>query len=181
MSGFVDLTGDSGNSDNDDGIDNSDFQAALEASLATHIPDRRGKERAAGGSCSKKAIECEGGSSSTASPRDLQNKRALDVQQGRPASQPRTEGSMEAHRKRPRSAGSTDKLAKASAPPLFRLISTPTDGPQSGTVSLSDLLSGEFTEALMTNYMVDMMLLLQAQPRIACVPITLVHGFKPNT
>lgn len=181
MSGLVDLTVDSGNSDNDDDVGDGDLQAALEASLATHIHDRRGKEQAAGASCSKSAVESKGGSSSTASSRDLQNKRALDVQQARPASQPRVDGSMEARRKRPRNVDSPGKLAKVSAPPLFRLISTPTDGPQSGTVSLSDLLSGEFTEALMTNYMVDMMLLLQAQPRIACVPITLVHGFKPNT
>lgn len=66
-------------------------------------------------------------------------------------------------------------------PPLFRLISTPSDGPGAGTVSLSDIFSGDFTEALLANYMIDLPLLLQAQPRLESVPVVLVHGFDENS
>lgn len=65
--------------------------------------------------------------------------------------------------------------------PLFRLLSTPSDNPGAGTVSLADLLSGQIIDAVLTNYMMDLELLLEAQPRLASVPTLLVHGFRANT
>lgn len=62
-------------------------------------------------------------------------------------------------------------------PPFFRLLSTSArDEAHNGSVSLRDLLSGEFQAALLSNYMMDLGLLVHAQPRLRCVPVVVVHG-----
>lgn len=61
-------------------------------------------------------------------------------------------------------------------PPLFRLLSSPNDTPSVGSVELADLLSGDFHEALLTNFMVDPQFLMDAQPRLRYVPWVLVCG-----
>lgn len=79
--------------------------------------------------------------------------------------------------KRPRSC--EEPFAK---PPLFRLLSTsPSDRARTGSVALEDLLSGQFSSALLCNYMVDMGLLVNAQPRLLSVPVVVVHGDKPGS
>lgn len=65
--------------------------------------------------------------------------------------------------------------------PLFRLISTPHDEPGAGTVSMADLLSGDFTELLLANFMIDITFLLDVQPRLASVPVVIVHGFEKGS
>lgn len=78
------------------------------------------------------------------------------------------------HVKRPRSWEEP-----SPQPPLFRLLSTsPSDRAHNGSVGLEDLLSGDFESALLSNYMVDMGLMLQAQPRLGSVPVVVVHGEK---
>lgn len=176
MSGFYDLTAESGDSDNDG--DDDDLQVAINASLLD-MNNQNSKP------CANTAVQSQGGSSSGSSfsANSRQNKRPLGAQQ-RAASESLQEASMEKHRKRPRgveSGGAANSSNLAKALPLFRLISTASDGPGSGSVGLKDLLSGAFTEALLSNYMVDMALLLEAQPRLESVPVIVVHGFKPNT
>lgn len=65
--------------------------------------------------------------------------------------------------------------------PLFRLISSPHDEPGAGTVSMADLLSGDFTELLLANFMIDIAFLLDVQPRLASVPVVIVHGFEKGS
>lgn len=66
-------------------------------------------------------------------------------------------------------------------PPLFRLLSTsPSDSARTGSVDLDDLLSGSFSSALFSNYMIDMGLLVNAQPRLRSVPVVVVHGDQPG-
>lgn len=66
-------------------------------------------------------------------------------------------------------------------PPLFRLLSSPNDTPSVGSVELADLLSGDFHEALLTNFMVDPQFLMDAQPRLRYVPWVLVCGDEDIT
>lgn len=176
MSSFYDLTAGSEGSDNDD--DDDILQAAINASLLD-MNNQNSRTDASS------AVQSEGGSSSGSnfSGNSRQNKRPLDAQRHAALESPQ-EVSISKQRKRPRSVESgeaTNSDSVEKAPPLFRLISTPSDGPGSGSVGLKDLLSGGFTEALLTNYMVDMALLLEAQPRLEYVPVIVVHGFKPNT
>ncbi|CAM9909655.1 unnamed protein product [Ascophyllum nodosum] len=65
-------------------------------------------------------------------------------------------------------------------PPLFRLMASPTDTLSVGSVGLADILSGDFHEALLTNYMVDSQILMDAQPRLRHVPWVLVCGDMDN-
>lgn len=96
----------------------------------------------------------------------------------RPSASSSTSNGTAAKRAKP----STDGGSRiATRPPLFRLVSTLDDGPEAGTVSLADILSGDFTEALIANYMMDVGLLLRTQPRLASVPVVLVHGFGKNS
>lgn len=86
------------------------------------------------------------------------------------------------HGKRPRTEPNKAVSKSCAPPPLFRLLSTSrSDGASTGSVSIADLLSGDFQEALLCNYMVDMGLLVDAQPRLGSVPVVVVHGDKENS
>lgn len=45
-----------------------------------------------------------------------------------------------------------------------------------GAVGIQDLLEGEFTRCLLTNYMFDLAWLFGECPRLTSVPVVLVHG-----
>lgn len=66
-------------------------------------------------------------------------------------------------------------------PPLFRLLSSRNDTPSVGSVEFADLLSGDFHDALLTNFMVDPQFLMDAQPRLRHVPWVLVCGDADTT
>lgn len=132
--------------------DDEDLQAAIRASLS---------ESGNGGGASS------GGSSST-------NDDSIGAGSGN-SKRPSSSNSGPVT-KRPRSS---EPVAK---PPLFRLLSTsPSDRTRTGSVALEDLLSGQFSSALLCNYMVDMALLVNAQPRLLSVPVVVVHGDKPGS
>lgn len=91
-------------------------------------------------------------------------------------------GMRRGHGKRPRSEPNKAVAKSGAPPPLFRLLSTSrSDGASTGSVSIGDLLSGDFQEALLCNYIVDMGLLVEAQPRLGSVPVVVVHGDKENS
>lgn len=137
--------------------DDEDLQAAIKASLSD-----------AGGG---------GGASSGGSPRINGNKVGAGVGNSKRPSSTNSSGQERlGNGKRPRSS---EPVAK---PPLFRLLSTsPNDRARTGSVAFEDLLSGQFSSALLCNYMVDMGLLVNAQPRLLSVPVVVVHGDKPGS
>lgn len=163
----IDLTGDS---------DDEDLEAAIRASLF-------GFSSGGGGSSA-----CSSSPSSGNTPIENSNstagkskRRLMHPSSSSPSSQGGETGRSHVN-KRPRSE--PDRAASESSipPPLFRLLSTsPNDGASTGSVSIGDLLSGDFQEALLCNYMVDMGLLATAQPRLQCVPVVVVHGDKENS
>lgn len=159
---MIDLTGDS---------DDNELEAAIRASLF-------GFGHGGGGSSA-----C----SSTPSSGDtlIENSNSAGESKKRPTKSSPSSHDAETrrtHGKRPRSEPSKEASKSAALPPLFRLLSTsPSDGASTGSVSIGDLLSGDFQEALLCNYMVDMGLLVAAQPRLRCVPVVVVHGDKENS
>lgn len=176
MSGFYDLTG---GSDGEGDVSDHDLQAAIDASLSDMIDRTTKTDQDHGGG----AIQNTGGTSaSSACGSSSTTPSVSSISKGKRPMRPSSDVSSgkESAGKRPRSADDGGEESRAK-PPLFRLISTPSDKRESGTVSLRDVLTGEFTEALLSNYMIDMALLVEAQPRLASVPVVVVHGFKPNT
>lgn len=134
--------------------DDDDLQAAIRASLS---------DSGYGGGASS------GGSSMT-------NDNNSSIGAGASNSKRPSASNTEPVAKRPRSS---EPVAK---PPLFRLLSTsPSDRARTGSVALEDLLSGQFSSALLCNYMIDMALLVNAQPRLLSVPVVVVHGDKPGS
>ncbi|CAM9293640.1 unnamed protein product [Scytosiphon promiscuus] len=156
MADQIDLTLDS---------DDEDLQKAIKASLS---------ETGKGGSGSTFSASCansndEVGRTSPASTAAVasKSKRRSDASSA--------VGDRQTSAKRPRSSGTS------ATPPLFRLLSTsPTDSARTGSVDLEDLLSGSFSSALFSNYMIDMGLLVNAQPRLRSVPVVVVHGDQPG-
>lgn len=99
-----------------------------------------------------------------------------------PSSSSDRAGKRRDHGKRPRTEPNKAISKSSTPPPMFRLLSTSrSDGASTGSVSIADLLSGDFQEALLCNYMVDMGLLVGAQPRLGSVPVVVVHGDKENS
>lgn len=164
----IDLTCDS---------DDEELEAAIRASL---FGSRGGG--AGSGACSSSASSSDGSGSveNSNSTAVKSNKRVM--QSSPPPSASSAGETQRGHGKRPRTE--PDKAASkiCARPPLFRLLSTSrSDGASTGSVSIGDLLSGDFQEALLCNYMVDMGLLVDAQPRLASVPVVVVHGDKENS
>lgn len=159
----IDLTAES------DG-DDHDLQAAIRASLHSTIDGGGGG--GGGSGC---------GGNATSDQNESFRKSATCTSSKRQKLRGPAEHETERKGKRPRVEKEHASSPSDQEPFLFRLISTPTDKAGSGSVSLADLLSGDFQEALLTNYMVDIQLLLEAQPRLASVPVVLVHGFKDNS
>lgn len=164
MDSQIDLTAES------DG-DDADLQEAIRASLSGTVDVGGG---GGGSGC--------GGSATSDNSESCRNITECTSQRHTAGKQrDRVPAEHERKGKRPRGKKEDTRKPSAQASFLFRLISTPTDKAGSGSVSLADLLSGDFQEALLTNYMVDIQLLLEAQPRLASVPVVLVHGFKDNS
>ncbi|CAM9593064.1 unnamed protein product [Scytosiphon promiscuus] len=67
-----------------------------------------------------------------------------------------------------------------SCPPLFRPVRIPTDPCRNASdgVSLDELLAGEYTDALVATYLVDVEFLLKAAIRLCTVPFLLIQGIK---
>lgn len=142
-----------------DSDDDKDLQEAIRASLSTSN----------GGSASRSADTC------------LSAARRSRCDTDTAASAETCTAQSSNRGKRRRSHDSQKRCT--DSPPLFRLLSTSAadTGGSSGSVALEDLLSGEFEEALLSNYMIDMGLMVQAQPRLACVPVIVVHGDKQDS
>ncbi|CAN0443831.1 unnamed protein product, partial [Pylaiella littoralis] len=70
-----------------------------------------------------------------------------------------------------------------SCPPLFRPVRIPSDPPQNAAdgVSLDELIAGEYTDALVACYLVDIEFLLKTVPRLKKVPFLLIQGVKEKT
>eukprot|EP00903_Cladosiphon_okamuranus_P008270 g7959.t1 len=68
--------------------------------------------------------------------------------------------------------------ARWECPPLFRPVRISSDPPGSDGVSLDELLAGEYTEALVSSYLVDVEFLLKTVPRLKKVPFLLIQGVK---
>ena len=149
----VDLTYDS---------DEVRLQAAVEASLN---PTRSGAN----------AGSSSGGGSFSSTATAVPTKRQMS-QQSDPE---RHDHESRTHGKRKRRITLEGKELCAR-PPLFRLMASPTDTLSVGSVGLADILSGDFHEALLTNYMVDSQILMDAQPRLRHVPWVLVCGDMDN-
>lgn len=157
--------------------DDEDLQKAIRASLSSSGSGGAGSGAACSSVGSGNGPTIDNGSSSDESRSPSSNistsKRRL----------PQSSSEKRGHGKRPRRA-STEKNGQPSSakPPLFRLLSTsPSDRARTGSVSLEDLLSGDFQEALLSNYMIDMDLLVEAQPRLRSVPVVVVHGDKEDS
>ncbi|CAM9973276.1 unnamed protein product [Pylaiella littoralis] len=137
--------------------DDEDLQAAIRASLSTSCD---GDGASSGGSS-----WTNGGIGASAGPAGK-----------RPSSTNSSGRERSGNGKRPRSCES------AAKPPLYRLLATsPSDRVRTGSVALEDLLGGQFSSALLCNYMVDMGLLGNAQPRLLSVPVVVVHGHQPGS
>lgn len=65
-----------------------------------------------------------------------------------------------------------------ACPPLFRPVRIPTDPADSDGVSLDELVAGEYTDALVSSYLVDIKFLLDTAPRLKTVPFLLIQGIK---
>ncbi|CAM9748232.1 unnamed protein product, partial [Hapterophycus canaliculatus] len=151
MAEKIDLTLDS---------EDEDLQAAIKASLSD---TGKGGIGVTSGGSSANSNERVGGCSSAA------------VASKRPSEASAAVGDRPTNAKRPRNSGIFAR------PPLFRLLSTSTsDSARTGSVDLEDLLSGSFLSALFSNYMIDMGLLVNAQPRLRSVPVVVVHGDQPG-
>lgn len=68
-----------------------------------------------------------------------------------------------------------------ACPPLFRPVRIPSDPADNADgVSLHELLAGEYTDALIGSFLVDINFLLDAAPRLKTVPFLLIQGVKEN-
>ena len=162
----IDLTCDS---------DDEDIEAAIKASLFGSY--------GGGAGCGATAFSSSAGSGSVEISNSVKSKkRAKHPSSSASSSSSDGAGMGHGYGKRPRSE-LNKAVSNACAPaPLFRLLSTSrSDEASTGSVSIGDLLSGDFQEALLCNYMVDMGLLVVAQPRLGSVPVVVVHGDKEDS
>lgn len=144
--------------------EDEDLQAAIRASLSNSTSSGGGGSSSDGMSNSNRNNSNNNSSGASSGASSASKRPHTD------SSDPQRLG----HGKRPRS---WDELSPQ--PPLFRLLSTsPGDRASNGSVGLEDLLSGDFESALISNYLVDMGLMMQAQPRLGSVPVVVVHGDK---
>lgn len=167
----IDLTCDS---------DEEALQVAIAESLSGPGSGSGGGSRSGGGASL--------GSSSSSSSREIISNSPgsrVDVSNNskRRRPQPSPPGERYGQGKRPRRKSEVDSGKLSAKSLLFRLLSTsPSDRASGvGSLSLEDLLSGDFQEALLCNYMIDMDFLVDVQPRLRSVPVVIVHGDKEGS